>query len=59
MDVPNVELEQYLESTKTAILKRKVGYGEVNNTNEEEQTRSEKRNKMDIDSMMAGVSSGV
>jgi hypothetical protein len=35
-------------------LKRKVGYGEINEINEiieEEQIRNEKRNKMDIDTV--------
>ena len=44
------------EATKTTVLKRRVGYGEINEINEEEQVRSEKRNKMDIDSL--GASSG-
>ena len=38
-----------LETTKPTVLKRKVGYGEINEINEEEQSRSEKRNKMDVD----------
>jgi hypothetical protein len=48
-----------LEPSKTTILKRRVGYGEINNTevNEEEEIRSEKRNKMDVDTT-AAVSSG-
>jgi hypothetical protein len=37
-----------LEATKPTVLKRKVGYGEMNEMNEEEQARSEKRNKMDV-----------
>lgn len=45
-----------LEPTKTAILKRRVGYGEINEINEEEEVRSGKRNKMDVDNVV-GVSS--
>ena len=40
---------------KTTILKRRVGYGEMSEINKEEQSRSEKRNKMDVD-IKAGVS---
>lgn len=46
-----------LEPTKTTILKRRVGYGEINEVNEEEEIRSEKRNKMEVDTN-AAVSSG-
>ena len=38
-----------LEPTKGSILKRRVGYGEINEINEEEVVRSEKRSKMDVD----------
>ena len=40
---------------KTTILKRRVGYGEMSEINKEEQSRSKKRNKMDVDTK-AGVS---
>ena len=40
-----------LEATKTMILKRKVGYGEMIEIDEEEEARSGKRNKMDIDTI--------
>jgi hypothetical protein len=38
-----------LEPKKNSILKRRVGYGDSNEINEEEEVRREKRNKMDID----------
>lgn len=38
-----------LEAKKSMILKRKVGYGEMIQIDEEEEARSEKRHKMDID----------
>jgi hypothetical protein len=46
-----------LEATKTIVLKRKVGYGEKNEIDEEEETRSEKRHKMDIDTIASLSSS--
>jgi hypothetical protein len=38
-----------LEPKKNSILKRRVGYGDSKEINEEEEVRREKRNKMDID----------
>ena len=39
-----------LQPTKgTIVLKRRVGYAEIDEINEEEEVRKEKRNKMDID----------
>lgn len=46
-----------LEVTKTVILKRKVGYGEMIEIDEEEEAKSEKRHKMDIDTAMVSSSS--
>jgi hypothetical protein len=34
---------------KAPILKRRIGYLEIDRINEEEQVRSEKRNKMEVD----------
>ena len=46
-----------LEATKTMILKRKVGYGEMIEIDEEEEAKREKRHKMDIDTMVSSSSS--
>lgn len=52
----NQKNDTSVEQPKTTMLKRKVGYGDVNEINEEEEARGEKRNKMDVDTM-ASVSS--
>jgi hypothetical protein len=46
----NQTSDMSLEPTKTTILKRRVGYSDMNELNEE-QVRSGKRSKMDIDDM--------
>lgn len=46
-----------LEATKTIVLKRKVGYGEKTEIDEEEEAKSEKRHKMDIDTVASSSSS--
>jgi hypothetical protein len=45
-----------LEATKTIVLKRKVGYGEKIEIDEEEKPSSEKRHKMDIDTTASSSS---
>ena len=45
-----------LEATKTLVLKRKVGYGEINEIDGEEEASSEKRQKMDIDTLASSSS---
>lgn len=44
--------EMSLEPKKSTILKRRVGYGDSKEINEEE-VRSKKRNKMDVDANAA------
>lgn len=41
--------ETSLEPIKTTVLKRKVGYGQINEKNQEDEARRDKRNKMDVD----------
>ena len=54
----NENSETSLEPIKTTLLKRKVGYGQINEKNEEDEARRDKRNKMDVDATgAAGVSS--
>ena len=49
----NQKSDTSVERPKTTImmLKRKVGYGDMIEINEEEGARGEKRNKMDVDTM--------